>query len=121
VLTSQLNLEHPAVSCAVIELRRLGLAEVQRPVRGGAKPAAGSQVLSGVLRRGAFVRVLRDRQAVATGQIRDVEMQDEPVKEVGAGRECSVVIEPPYDCQAGDFLEIFELTEEGAPPPTARL
>jgi translation initiation factor IF-2 len=88
------------------------------PVRGGgATLAAGSQVLSGVVRRGAFVRVLRDRKPVATGQIRGVQMHDEPVKEVQAGRECAVVIEPPFDFEAGDFLEIFELTEEGASPP----
>jgi translation initiation factor IF-2 len=91
------------------------------PVRGeGGVLAAASQVISGVVRRGAFVRVLRGRSAVATGQIRGVRIHNERVREVQAGRECAVSVEPPFDFQAGDMLEIFELTEESASPPTAR-
>jgi translation initiation factor IF-2 len=82
--------------------------------------AAGSQVISGVVRRGAFVRVLRGRSAVATGQIRTVRVHNERVREVEAGRECAVTIEPPFDFEAGDLLEVFELTEESASPPTTR-
>jgi translation initiation factor IF-2 len=91
------------------------------PVRGeDGILAAGSQVISGVVRRGAFVRVLRGRNAVATGQIRGVRIHNERVREVQAGRECAITVEPPFDFQAGDMLEIFELTEESASPPTAR-
>ena len=82
--------------------------------------AAGSQVISGVVRRGAFVRVLRGRNAVATGQIRGVRVDNERVREVEAGRECAVLIEPLFDFEAGDLLEVFELTEENASPPTTR-
>jgi translation initiation factor IF-2 len=91
------------------------------PVRGGkAIPSAGSQVISGVVRRGAFVRVLRGRNAVATGQIRGIRVFDERVDEVEAGRECAVAIEPPFDFEPGDLLEVFELTEEDASPPSTR-
>jgi translation initiation factor IF-2 len=91
------------------------------PVRTeGMTTAAGSQVISGVVRRGAFVRVLRGRNAVATGQIRGVSVQNERVREVEAGRECAVTIEPPFDFEPGDLLEVFELTEESASPPTSR-
>jgi translation initiation factor IF-2 len=97
------------------------LAEVQMPVRGGGGVlAAGSQVLSGVVRRGAFVRVLRERRAVATGQIRGLQVDEEPVQAVRAGRECAVIVEPPFDFEAGDFLEVFELVEEGASPAGGR-
>ena len=82
--------------------------------------AAGSQVISGVGRWGAFVRVLRGRNAVATGQIRGVRVDNERVPEVQAGRDCAVVIQPPFDFEAGDLLEVFELTEESASPPTTR-
>jgi translation initiation factor IF-2 len=89
------------------------------PVRGEGKTlAAGSQVISGVVRRGAFVRVLRGRNAVATGQIRGIRVHDERVREVQAGMECAVTVEPPFDFEAGDVLEVFELTEESASPPT---
>jgi translation initiation factor IF-2 len=91
------------------------------PVRGEGKVlAAGSQVISGVVRRGAFVRVLRGRNAVATGQIRGVRVHNERVPEVQAGRDCAIAIEPPFDFEAGDLLEVFELTEESASPPTTR-
>jgi translation initiation factor IF-2 len=91
------------------------------PVRGeGGVVAAGSQVISGVVRWGAFVRVLRGRNAVATGQIRGVRVDNERVPEVQAGRDCAVVMQPPFDFEAGDLLEVFELTEESASPPTTR-
>lgn len=91
------------------------------PVRlEAATVAAGSEVISGVVRWGAFVRVVRGRSAVATGQIRGIRVQDQQVGEVPAGRECAVAIEPPFDFEAGDLLEVFELTEEGDSPPAAR-
>lgn len=91
------------------------------PVRlEAATVAAGSEVISGVVRWGAFVRVVRGRSAVATGQIRGVRVQDQRVGEVPAGNECAVAIEPPFDFEAGDLLEVFELTEEGDSPPAAR-
>ena len=90
------------------------------PVRAeGAIPAAASQVISGVVRRGAFVRVLRGRNPVATGQIRGIRVHQERVEQVEAGRECAVTIEPPFDFEPGDLLEVFELTEEDASPPSA--
>jgi translation initiation factor IF-2 len=89
---------------------------VHAPVRdGGVTLAAGSRVISGVVRRGAFVRVVRGRKAVATGQIRTVRLDEELVREVEAGNDCAVMIEPPFDFEAGDVLEVFEITEEGAP------
>jgi translation initiation factor IF-2 len=90
------------------------------PVRAeGAIPAAASKVISGVVRRGAFVRVLRGRNPVATGQIRGIRVYQERVEEVEAGRECAVTIEPPFDYEPGDLLEVFELTEEETSPPSA--
>lgn len=91
------------------------------PVRGASEVlAAGSQVLSGVIRRGAFVRVLRGRRAVATAQIRGLQLQNKPVEAVRAGRQCAVIVEPLFDFEAGDFLEVFELVEEGASPAGGR-
>jgi translation initiation factor IF-2 len=66
------------------------------------------------------VRVLRGRNAVATGQIRGIRVHEERVEEVEAGRECAVTIEPPFDLEPGDLLEVFELTEEEASPPSTR-
>ena len=66
------------------------------------------------------MRVVRGREAVATGQIRNVRVHMELVREVEAGEECAVMIEPPFDFEAGDVLEVFELTEEGASPTTTR-
>jgi translation initiation factor IF-2 len=83
------------------------------PVRsGGETLAAGSQVISGVVRRGAFVRVVRGRQAVATGQIRGVSVSNEGVTEVEAGTECAIAMEPHFDFEPGDLLECFALKDE---------
>jgi translation initiation factor IF-2 len=82
------------------------------PVRSGGETfAAGSQVISGVVRRGAFVRVVRGRQAVATGQIRVVIVLDKGVLEVEAGKECAISLEPHFDLEPGDLLECFALKD----------
>jgi translation initiation factor IF-2 len=82
------------------------------PVRAAGRTlAAASQVISGVVRRGSFVRVVRGRQAVATGQISGVRVLDERVREVQAGKECAIAIEPEFDFEPGDLLECFALNE----------
>jgi translation initiation factor IF-2 len=47
---------------------------------------------------------------VATGQICGLRVSDERVQEVEAGGECAITIEPVFDFQPGDVLELFELT-----------
>jgi translation initiation factor IF-2 len=89
---------------------------------------AGSYVTSGVVRRGANVRVLRDGAIVYDTQIAQLRRFKDDVREVQEGFECGILLENFNDVKEGDVLEIYErrqvvrtdLTERAAAPaPTA--
>jgi translation initiation factor IF-2 len=89
---------------------------------------AGSYVTSGVVRRGANVRVLRDGAIVYDTQIAQLRRFKDDVREVQEGFECGILLENFNDVKEGDVLEVYErrqvvrtdLTERAAAPaPTA--
>jgi len=90
----------------------LGAAEVrdifQHPKVG---TIAGSYVNSGVLRRNAQVRLIRDGVVVYTGRIASLRRFKDDVKEVQTGFECGVTLENYNDIKVQDLIEPFEMEE----------
>jgi translation initiation factor IF-2 len=72
---------------------------------------AGCMVTSGVVRRGARFRLLRDNVVVYTGEVESVRRIKEDVREVKEGFECGIKLKNYNDIKEGDQLEFFEIKE----------
>ncbi len=72
---------------------------------------AGSMVTSGVVRRGARFRLLRDNVVVYTGEVESVRREKDDVREVKEGFECGIKLKNYNDIAEGDQLEFFEIKE----------
>ncbi len=72
---------------------------------------AGSMILSGLVRRGARFRLLRDNVVVYTGEIESVRRLKDDVREVGTGFECGIKLKNYNDIKELDQLEFFEVKE----------
>jgi translation initiation factor IF-2 len=72
---------------------------------------AGSMVTSGLVRRGARFRLLRDNTVVYTGEVDSVRREKDDVKEVKEGFECGIKLKNYSDIKEGDQLEFFEIKE----------
>jgi len=72
---------------------------------------AGSMVTSGLVRRGAKFRLLRDNIVVYTGEVDSVRREKDDVKEVKEGFECGIKLKNYSDIKEGDQLEFFEIKE----------
>jgi translation initiation factor IF-2 len=68
-------------------------------------------VTSGVVRRNASVRVLRDSAVIYTTTISQLKRFKDDVREVAEGFECGILLEGFNDVKEGDVLEIFETRE----------
>jgi translation initiation factor IF-2 len=69
---------------------------------------AGSYVTSGVVRRNAQVRVVRDGTVVHETTIADLKRFKDDVREVQEGFECGIRLEGFNDVKEGDVLEVYE-------------
>jgi translation initiation factor IF-2 len=69
---------------------------------------AGCYVTSGVVRRGANVRVLRDGAIIYDTHIAQLRRFKDDVREVQEGFECGILLENFNDVKEGDVLEIYE-------------
>ncbi|HEY1092130.1 MAG TPA: translation initiation factor IF-2 [Burkholderiaceae bacterium] len=72
---------------------------------------AGSMVTSGLVRRGAKFRLLRDNVVVYTGEVDSVRREKDDVKEVKEGFECGIKLKNYNDIKENDQLEFFEVKE----------
>ncbi|HEX2012547.1 MAG TPA: translation initiation factor IF-2, partial [Roseateles sp.] len=72
---------------------------------------AGSMVTSGLVRRGAKFRLLRDNIVVYTGEVESVRREKDDVKEVKEGFECGIKLKNYNEIKEGDQLEFFEIKE----------
>ena len=72
---------------------------------------AGSYVTSGVVRRDAHFRLLRDNVVIYTGEIESVKRMKDDVREVKEGFECGIKLRNYNDIKEGDQLEFFEIKE----------
>ncbi|MCX7896329.1 MAG: translation initiation factor IF-2 [Rhodocyclaceae bacterium] len=90
----------------------IGLVEVRQVFRiSKVGTVAGCMVLSGVVRRGAQVRVLRDNVVIHTGELDSLKRFKDDVREVKEGFECGLSLKNFNDIKEGDQLEIFEVLE----------
>jgi translation initiation factor IF-2 len=90
----------------------LGTAEIRTVfVASKIGTVAGSMVTSGLVRRGARFRLLRDNVVVYTGEVDSVRRIKEDVREVKEGFECGIKLKNYNDIAEGDQLEIFEVKE----------
>ncbi len=96
----------------IIKEKPLGKAEVRAlfniPKIGA---IAGSAVTEGVVKRGAHVRVLRDRKVVHSGKIGSLKRLKDDVREVATGFECGIGVDGFSDVKPGDVIEAYELEE----------
>jgi translation initiation factor IF-2 len=68
-------------------------------------------VTSGLVRRGARYRLLRDNVVVHTGEVESVRRLKDDVREVKEGFECGIKLKNYNDIAEGDQLEFFEIKE----------
>jgi translation initiation factor IF-2 len=72
---------------------------------------AGCMVTSGVIRRGARLRLLRENVVVFTGELDSLKRMKDDAREVKEGFECGLTIKNYNDIAEGDQLEFFEIKE----------
>jgi translation initiation factor IF-2 len=68
-------------------------------------------VQSGVVRRNASVRLLRNNTVVHTGELDSLKRFKDDVREVKEGFECGLSLKNFNDINEGDQLEVFEVQE----------
>jgi len=72
---------------------------------------AGCMVTSGVVRRTARLRLLRQNTVIYTGELDSLKRFKDDAKEVREGFDCGLNIKNYNDIQEGDVLEFFEIRE----------
>lgn len=72
---------------------------------------AGCMVTSGLVKRGAKVRILRDDVVIYTGSLKELKRFKDDVKEVREGFDCGLSFDNYEDLKAGDVVECFEVEE----------
>jgi translation initiation factor IF-2 len=87
---------------------------------------AGCMVTSGIVRRGAQVRVVRDGTIVYETTIAQLKRFKDDVREVAEGFECGILLAGFNDVKEGDVLECYETRQvertdlsDAAPAPAA--
>jgi translation initiation factor IF-2 len=90
----------------------LGEAEVRQLFRvSRLGTIAGSYVTSGLVRRGAKVRVIRDGTVIYDTSIAQLKRFKDDVREVEEGFECGILLDGFNDVKEGDALEAYEIRE----------
>lgn len=71
----------------------------------------GGKVLNGKIERigDVYVRLLRSKQEVSRGQMKELQCEKKNVDEVSKGKEAGMRVEGISDVQVGDIVEIFRL------------
>ena len=85
---------------------------------------AGCMVTSGLIRRGAQVRVVRDGTIIHETSIAQLKRFKDDVREVSEGFECGILLDNFNDVKEGDVLECYETrqverTDLSEPTPAA--
>lgn len=70
---------------------------------------AGCYITSGVVKRGAKVRLLRDNIVIHEGTLKTLRRFKDEVKEVREAFECGMAFENYQDIREGDVIECFEI------------
>jgi translation initiation factor IF-2 len=72
---------------------------------------AGCMITSGVVRRNARFRLLRENVVIYTGEVESVKRLKDDVREVNEGFECGIKLKNYNDIAENDQLEFFEIKE----------
>ena len=87
----------------------IGEAEVRETFRASrVGTIAGCMVTTGVVRRGAQVRVLREGTVIYETTIDSLKRFQDDAREVAEGFECGILLDGFNDVKEGDVLEAFE-------------
>jgi translation initiation factor IF-2 len=90
----------------------IGTAEIRQVFKVSKIGAiAGCMVTSGVVRRSARLRLLRDNVVIFTGELESLKRFKDDAREVKEGFECGLNIKNYNDIQENDLLEFFEIKE----------
>ncbi|MFK7839543.1 MAG: translation initiation factor IF-2 [Bdellovibrionales bacterium] len=73
---------------------------------------AGCEVVTGFVKRGARVRLLREDVVIHEGQLKTLQRFKDEVDEVKEGTECGMAFEKYEDIRKDDVIECFNVTEE---------
>jgi translation initiation factor IF-2 len=95
------------------EERTLGQAEIRAIFRSSkVGNIAGCYVTSGLIRRNAKVRVIRDGKTIADSlDLASLKREKDDAAEVREGFECGLVLRNFQDIKEGDVVEAFEMVE----------
>jgi len=111
-LTEEIEQALVGMLAAVTTEESLGEAEVRETFRASrVGTIAGCMVTSGVVRRGAQARVVRDGTVVYTTTIDSLKRFQDDAREVAEGFECGIHLANFDDVKVGDVLEAFETRE----------
>ena len=72
---------------------------------------AGCMVTTGVVRRGAQVRIVRDGTVIYETSIAQLKRFKDDAREVSEGFECGILLDGFNDVKEGDVLEAYETRE----------
>ena len=96
----------------IYEEKVLGQAEVRKLFKfSKVGTIAGSLVTSGIIKRDAKARIIRDGVVIYDGNINTVAREKDQVKEVKSGIECGITIENYNDIKEKDIIEAYEIVE----------
>jgi translation initiation factor IF-2 len=73
---------------------------------------AGCYVTTGIVKRGAKVRLLRDDVVIHEGTLKTLMRHKDDVKEVKEGTECGMAFENYDDIKENDVIECYEIVKE---------
>lgn len=89
-----------------------GLIEIRQVFRASKiGTIAGCYVLEGLVKRTSRARLLRDHVVIWEGELESLKRFKDDVKEVRAGFECGLSLKNYTNYEAGDQLEVFDVTE----------
>ena len=92
--------------------KNLGKAEVRKVIRMSKFGIiAGCMVVSGLVKRTADARLVRDNIVVWTGKLSGLRRFKDDVREVPEGTECGISLEGFQDIKENDIIESFEIEE----------
>lgn len=90
----------------------IGLAEVRKIFTvSKIGSIAGCMVVSGLVKRGAKARLLRENVVVFTGEVESLRRGKDDASEVRQNFECGLMLKNYNDIQEGDQVELFEIRE----------
>jgi translation initiation factor IF-2 len=90
----------------------IGTAEIRQVLKvSKIGSIAGCMVTSGVVRRTAKLRLLRNNMVIYSGELDSLKRFKDDAKEVKENFECGLTIKNYNDIQEGDALEFYEIRE----------